>query len=121
MQTGTFNVTGQGFSGTPPTGVAIYKLSTAARLAWVFLPAISGPSNSTSFSITGLPAFLQPATLTQQALIEGFDNGVEQGPLNTLIAPGSGTIIYQKNGSTTGWTASGNKGVGIQIITLFLD
>lgn len=121
MLTGTFNVTGAGFSGAPPTGTAVYKYSPASKIAWVFLPAISGPSNSTSFSISSLPAFLIPATITQQALIEGFDNNVEQGPLNTLITAGSGVIVYQKNGSSTGWTASGNKGVGLQIITLFLD
>lgn len=122
MITGQFNVTGAGFSGTAPIGVALYKYSPTANIAWLFLPAITGVSNSTSFSISPLPSFLIPATIaTQQCLVEGFDNGTEQGPLNAVISAGSNILVYQKNGSSTGWTASGNKGIGLQVITFFLN
>lgn len=122
MITGTFNVTGAGFSGAPPTGVALYKYSPAAKLAWIFLPGISGTSNSTSFSIGPLPSFLMPASIaSQQNVLEGFDNGTEQGPLASLILLADSSIHYLKNGQLTGWTASSTKGVGLQVLTLFLD
>src|SRR5262249_16354626 len=59
---GTFTATGAGFS-SPPTGTATwYKIGNSVTLN---LPALSGTSNSTSFTITGLPAAIQPATLDQ--------------------------------------------------------
>lgn len=122
IETGTFDLTATGFSGTAPTGIATYKYFPCAKLAYIFLPGLAGPSDATSFTAGPLPDFLIPATIpTQEHALNGFDNGVEISPISIEISAGSSTITYLKGGSTTGWTASGSKGVGLQIVTVFLD
>lgn len=68
-------------------------------------------SNSTSFTITGLPAALQPVSFSPQLspCTAAFDNSVQFFTCQAQISAGSGTISLSKNGSTTGWTAAGTK------------
>jgi len=90
--------------------------------ALIFLPALAGASNSMAFTASPLPDFLVPATIEfQEASVHGYDNGVEQALMSVHLSAGSNVITYLRNGDTTGWTPSGNKGVGLQVITVFLD
>jgi hypothetical protein len=122
VETGSFDLTATGFSGTAPMGTATYKYFPCSNLAFIFLPGLAGPSDATSFTAGPLPSFLIPATIpTQEHALNGFDNNVEVAPISIEISAGSSTITYLKGGSTTGWTASGSKGVGLQVVTMFLD
>ncbi len=121
-QTGSFTLTATGFSGTAPSGTATYKLFPCINLGFIFLPGLAGVSDDTSFTAGPLPSNLIPATIvTQEHAVNGFDNDVESTPMSVIISAGSSTIQYLKNGNTSGWIASGSKGVGLQVITVFLD
>jgi hypothetical protein len=101
---------------------AQYKFFPCAKYALIFLPALAGESNATSFTAYPLPDFLIPATIpTQEASVHGYDNGTEQALMSVHIFAGSNVITYLRNGLDAGWTPSGNKGVGLQVITVFLD
>ena len=103
-------------------GMALYKYYPCDKLAYIFLPPLSGPSNATTFTASPLPAFLIPATIgSQEHLVSGFDNGREQSPISVIILAGDPTVRYLRDGDESGWTPSGSKGVGLQVITIFLD
>ena len=93
---------------TSPTGTARYEVNNG--VATLTIPDMSGTSNSTSCTITGLPAALQ--TVNNQfgtpALI--LDNGTQSAE-QVYVSGGTGTLVLRKNGSDTGFTNSGTKGV----------
>jgi hypothetical protein len=122
-QTGSFAVTATGFGpGATTTGDVLYKFYPCEKLAHLFLPALYGPSNAATFSAGPLPTFLIPATIPyQEHIVTGFDNGVEQAPIQIVLSAGSATMIYSRDGEISGWTPSGSKGVGLQVVTVFLD
>ena len=109
---GTFTVTATGMT-TAPTGTATW--SRVGNLVMLCLPIVTGTSNASTFTFTGLPAAIQPATLTQQiaAPTDTFEDSSSLLTFNAsiLITAGSGTITFLKNGSTTTWTATGTKGL----------
>jgi hypothetical protein len=110
---GTFTATGTGGTGGTTSGTATYSI--AGQNVCVAFPAIRfTASNATTFTITGLPAAVQPATLTSQAAsFNGQtleDNGSLAGAYDARVTNGSGTLTLYKNGNPSGWTASGVKG-----------
>jgi hypothetical protein len=121
MQSGSFQLVATGFS-ADTVGMALYKFFPCDHYALIFLPALAGASSSTAFTASPLPDFLVPATIQfQEASVHGYDNGVEQALMSVHLSAGSNIITYLRNGDTSGWTPSGNKGVGLQAITVFLD
>ena len=110
----TFTATGTGFVGPPTNTFTWYRVGKAVTL---FFNSLSGTSNSVNFTITGLPAAIQPPTLAQtfNAPINSCENGnVTQGsPANVSlqIPAASGTITFLLSGLATGWTSSGVKGI----------
>jgi hypothetical protein len=120
-QSGSFQLVATGFS-VDTVGMAQYKFFPCDHYALIFLPALAGASNTAAFTASPLPDFLVPATIpTQEASVHGYDDGVEQALMSVEIFAGSNVITYLRNGDTSGWTPSGNRGVGLQIITVFLD
>ena len=120
-ESGSFVLTANGFT-NDTTATALYKYFPCDKLAQIFLPALSGPSNATSFTASPLPDFLIPASLPfQEHAVNGYDNDVEQSPMSVYIQSGSNVITYSVRGSESGWTPTGSKGVGLQVITVFLD
>lgn len=108
--TGTFTMTYTGFTGS---GTATW--SRIGKLVFLNFPASTGASSSTAFTATGLPAAIQPATLTQLLGIPANaveDNSTKQGgTVAVSVASGSGTLTLLINGNAAGWTNGGNKGV----------
>lgn len=109
---GSFTVTATGFSGTAPSGTAYYR--SVGALVELILPALSGTSNATTFTLTGIPSALQPAN--------AFGNQISPIPLAqnnsayvagayASISASSGTISLGLLGTLGGWTASGTKSV----------
>jgi len=82
-----------------------------------------GASSSTSFSVGTLPVDARPAHpqwVQLPPLAE--DNGVIGGFTFTAQVQTNGTIVFAKNNSSTGWTASGQKGVTTDLtICYFLN
>lgn len=120
MQTGTFTATATGIASGTTTGTAVWRI-LFGKVCVLNIPIFTGPSNSTSFTVTGLPATIQPATLSTHFAVGAADNSVEVGSATVTVNAGSGTLIYGLNGSTTGWTATGGKSGGFCTLVYLLD
>jgi hypothetical protein len=101
--TGTFTMGVTGFT-TSPTGTASYT-RIGDKVALV-IPAISGTSNSTGFTLTGIPAAIRPTTATMVGGLYYVDNGTTCYGFIKILT--DGTAECYKNQSTV-WTNSGNK------------
>lgn len=117
--TGSFTATLTGCN-TSPTGTCHYTIiGTSVTLQ---IPGINGTSNATSMTLTGLPAAIQIATVGKTIpMFNLTDNGAPSVMGLAALAAGSGTITFSKYGalnvaSTTGFTASGVKGVSSTVI-----
>lgn len=112
---GTFTATLTGCT-TAPTATVNYTIRDS--IAVLNLPSLTATSNSTSCTLTGLPAILQPLTQTSNVPVAISDSGTYSLNAAMSIAPGSGTMTLSKAGSTTGFTASGAKGIFASTITI---
>jgi hypothetical protein len=121
-RTGTFTATLTGCT-TSPTVTATYVIS--GNTVTLVVPTLTGTSNSTSCTITGLPAAIQAATLFayNAAMVEDNTTQVTGA---AVIAPTTGTIILQRTLlatgviSSTGFTAAGTKGTSSLNLTYSL-
>lgn len=105
---GTFNFTAVGFGSSPSIAANYARTGRAVTLSFNQLFATS---NSTSTSLTGMPSSISPATLTQEfQLADCYDNTTTLANVNGKISSGGTTITLMKDGSVSGWTASGTKG-----------
>jgi len=110
--TGSFTITGNGFTANP-TATATYAVS--GGIASVSIPSLSATSNATTFNLTGMPAVLQPATLSP--IVSVYNMCSDNGTIFTTTTCGvkinaaSGTWNVLDNGSNL-WTASGIKAIG---------
>lgn len=100
-----FTGTGTGFSGTAPSAnVAVYQQGDEITL--VFSGAITGTSNSTACTITGLPAKYWPAS-DSFGVMTVQDNGANSA-MSCQVAAATGVITV---GFGHTFTGSGGKGV----------
>ena len=118
---GTFTLTGYGFSGTAPTTTGRYTLLNNSVVLGI--DAFSGTSNSSQFWVTGLPTALIPARNQIMALPAGtlIDNGVGVPVAKYLdyyaaiLNPGGEIYFTIYNGFTT----SGQKALGDNITLIY--
>ena len=105
---GSFVLTGTGFSGAAPVGTAFYV--QIGKLVTINLPHIAGPSNATTFTVTGLPVALRP-TVTLGWTVAVMDNTTYQTVpgFMTYELGTPGVFIIYKDVPGNPWTASGNK------------
>lgn len=99
---GTIGYTG--FSGTPTTNFALYK--KIGRTVFINI-SMSGTSNATSFTITGLPF-----TCANANTFVGFQFCLDASANNICSASISGTtatLYFGTASNATGWTNSGTK------------
>lgn len=101
---GTFTATGNGFT-VNPTGTAKFRI--IGLVVVLFLPQLSGTSNVTTFTITGLPAAIRP-TATEWRRDIGQDNGGNV-TINVRLNNASSTIDLFVDPGLTAWTAAGTK------------
>lgn len=118
--TGTFTATFNGFT----AGVSC--TATWAKMGKVVVLTVcpaTGTSNVNTFTITGIPAEIQPIALSPEYLAIPVysleDNGTSTNdPLAFLVAS-SGTMTLMKGDLTTGWTTSGTKGIRQQFTVTY--
>jgi hypothetical protein len=116
---GTFLGTFTGFT-AGVTGTATWV--RIGKLVLLTFPSVSGTSNTTAFTMTGLPAAIQPATLTQQMPIAiATNNSALVTNAQAAVAAASGTVTFDLAASATGWTASGTKGLSVCTIAYLLS
>lgn len=110
VQTGSFTATITGHASNP-TGTVKYTINGTNVKLYRDGTEISDTSNSTSMTLTGLPAACQPAGARQVPCIL-TDNSVNVSG-KAVLAAGSGTITFGMGAglSTTGFTSSGSKGI----------
>lgn len=104
---GTFTVTATGFV-TPLTATASYV--RVGKDVTLTLPSLSGVSNATNFTLTGIPNALVPASNHYQ-IIRGSPTASSNDIV--LLEWGAGVTAITIYGSSTagGWPASGTKSV----------
>lgn len=101
---------------TVPTGTVRY--TKVGNIVALYLPAISGTSNTTAATITGAPAAIQPARAQPlQAIVT--DIGVTA--FATLQVETSGVITLGVGASLGAFTNVGTKGIPAQTVTYSLD
>ena len=114
--TGTFTSTFTGFTAGVTCTSTWTKIGTLVTLA---ICGGSGTSNVSTFTMTGLPSAIQPATLTQDVGLGKVSNGgatVSGG--SALVTAATGTITFELNGSAGGWNASSTKGFATAGVTI---
>jgi hypothetical protein len=108
--TGTFTGTLTGFASNP-SGTCSYAIVNGVATLTLPQGPLTGTSNSTAMSLTGVPAALRPATLQPTVALGGvIDTGnYYAGALNIV----GGTFqFYAFIAGGLGFTASGTKGIG---------
>lgn len=104
VTSGNFTITGTGFAANP-TATAIWEKHQDMVL--LHIPSLTGTSNATTFTLTGLPAAIQP-TKTAYSFVSAVDNGGAVTGLAILTA-GSGTVGLFASPAGAIWTNSGTK------------
>lgn len=102
---GSFTATGTGFSGTAPT--TTYRYIRDRNGAILNGALISGTSNATTFTITGVPATIRPSAVIE-AHVGIMNNTVNSFGQATIQTDGTITVSFENN-AAGGWTAAGLK------------
>lgn len=110
FQEGSFTGTLTGCM-TSPTGSI--EFSVEGDIVTLEIPAITGTSNTTAATITGMPSYIQP-TANQQVHAVNQDNS---GEVLGRVHISSAGVITLHNGLTSVFTSSGTKGISAQTIT----
>jgi hypothetical protein len=96
---------------TSPTGTASW--ARVGKIGTLFVPAINATSNTTAMTLTGLPAAMQPASVTAIVSLPAVQNNSSAvNNVDCILAPGSGTISFRLAGGAAGFTGSNLKGTG---------
>jgi hypothetical protein len=115
FRSGTFTGTFTGFTGSV-TGT-VYYTRTGSSVTMT-LPAVTGTSNTTAMTMTGIPSIIQPnstaGALTPLAQLEDNTAVVTTGVLVSVTA---GTATFYNAHSASGFTGSGTKGTGATALT----
>lgn len=107
--TGSYNGT---FTGCTTTDAVAIRYAISGSVVSLHVVGGIATSNATSFTITGAPAAIRPATaqLGYSTVYAFTNNGsVEYGTVGVRMTT-AGTLEFARNNSTTGFTNSGNKG-----------
>lgn len=109
--TGTFTGTFTGFTSNPTGTCTWARIGKLCLLTFPNMSTITGASNATTFTMTGLPAAIQPATLDQMISLPPsmLINNTAPTTGQVTVTHASGTLTFGQNGANT-WTASGTKG-----------
>ncbi len=107
VESESFTATGTGFDGADPTGTAY--VDRRGNLVTLHLPSLSGTSDSTAFTIPGLPAAYHP-TRRQRVVPVTQDNGSFSIALLSVETTGVINMFSSLTSST--FTASGTKSNG---------
>jgi hypothetical protein len=122
---GSFTATLVGCT-TSPTATCYYAKS--GNIATVYIASVTGTSNSTSLSMTGVPVAIRP-TREQKVMVpdshltdNGTAVGVAYAGAHAAVAnfQTDGSIIFNRDNTPANWTASGTKGVGNPITLTYL-
>lgn len=117
----TFTGAATGFTAGVNYACTWYRIGK--RVILTITSGAGGTSNSTSFTMTGLPASIQPTTGgNRMGPLNGmqvFDNGALTALASIVeYSISGGTVTFYKGGVAAGWTAANVKGLNVSSITL---
>ena len=98
-----------GFSGTPTTTTARYKVIGKTLFFYI---SVSGTSNATSFTITSMPVAAK--VTTEGGLVSATDSSTTVYTANWSMAASGTTIAMWLSNNPAGWTNTGIKGTIFQ-------
>ena len=106
--TGSFTITLTGFTSTV-TGTAVYSLTN--NVVTLFIPPLTGTSNTTALTGSGLPAAITPATnhLGFPCIVQ--DNSSVIPNQQRVDVNSAGTLTFYTTVVSTTFTNSGTKGI----------
>jgi hypothetical protein len=111
--TGSATLTGTGFSGTAPTCTLTWRRQ--GTQITVNIAGLSGTSNATTFTLSGIPAAIQAAVAQNSTVVTAEDNTVQTYAVIGVSSTGTWTINKIANGGAgnglAAWTAAGTKGL----------
>jgi len=114
---GIFAVTGVGFSdATPPTVSWVYN--RVGKTVTIVAAALSGTSNATTFSVTGLPEETRPSA-QRVCFIRTRDSGGVWS-LGMIFINTDGTATIHKTPNADAFTASGAKAIATTMISYII-
>jgi hypothetical protein len=113
---GTFTGTLTGCT-TSPT--ATFRYNKVDNMVTLYMPSLTGTSNTTAASITGLPAAIKP-TRQQICSLRVKNNSVDDFGI-AIIDETTGTVFLGIDATGNGFTASGTKGISTTTITYSLS
>jgi hypothetical protein len=113
LVTGNFLATFGGFSGTAPTATVYYNVIDNVVTVVTQTMFVGGPSNAPTFTLSGVPAAIQPPSQTQYLPIWWADNSGSAAISPFIgVTAGSGTWNIGQNVSFNSWLSSGGtKGI----------
>lgn len=114
IASGSYTATATGMTTSPTGGVDYVRSGSLVSLQ---IPTISGTSNSTSFTLTGMPVGIRPSA-NRACTCRLQDNGAYYFGLAVIGA--DGTISLFKDASGSVLTSSGTKGVADYNITYMI-
>jgi hypothetical protein len=115
---GVFTGTLTGLTTSPTTPFTYRIFGRFVSLQW---DAEEATSNSTGFTITGMPAIIRPAAQVEGIMVALVDNGIAQ--VGQLLITTTGVMTFGEgiDGNSAGFTNSGTKGTLRNNIVYCLD
>lgn len=105
--TSTFNGAFTGGTGFPASTCRWVRSGNMVTLS---IGSGTGASNAGTFTMTGLPAAIQPLRNMFLPVVTATDGGSLVSDVTARLDAGSGTITFMRNGGPANWTNSGTKG-----------
>jgi hypothetical protein len=112
----TFTITATGFTGSI-TGTA--RFVRVGSVVTMFIPQLSGTSNATTFTLTGVPSRLVPARDQTTGAHRIENNGTQDWGI--IIIDSDGTFYLFRTAAAAAWTNSGAKTLYETMVTYHLN
>lgn len=116
LLSGTFVI---GLTGCTATisGLATWQKATTTSPILLLIPELTGTSNTTAATLTGMPSVLWP-TVQQEVVIRTYDNGTLAFAIAAIGV--DGMIQLYSSASSAVFTNSGTKGIALSSLTYSL-
>lgn len=98
-------------TGVDATVTGTLRYVRVGKSVTLMVPQLLGTSNTTSCSVTGMPAAIRPGRAVSFIAQVVDNSGITGGAVDGFRIGTDGVITLFKNGLTTGFTASGVKGL----------
>lgn len=114
---GTYTATITGCT-TSPTVTVTYQ--RVGKMVMLEIPTITCTSNTSQFTLTGAPAVITPSSTTGTSNAPDTQDSGTRLFSSTVTLGSTGILVFSTGGNSSGWTASGVKGIPVATQIQFL-